>query len=234
MTKRAAVLLPSQLRHLLRVTEATSRHPERDAVILWLGFSCGLRVTEIARLTVADVMLPSGRLRGEVSLRAEITKGCRQRLAYLTHAKLIAALDRYIDWRKAKHFGCSLDARQFRGLMPETRLILTWKGGPYELSTKRTTNSAGESVEYLAADSLQTYIKGLCRAAGLPLASSHSGRRTFASRLLAAGESLEVVQQLLGHSELDHVMPYLEVSDDILREMFERCYDYAQVHSDGS
>lgn len=88
MTKRAAVLLPSQLRHLIRVTEATSRHPERDLLILWLGFSCGLRVT--------DVLLPSGRLRSEISFRAEITKGCRQRLAYLTNPKLIAAMDRYI------------------------------------------------------------------------------------------------------------------------------------------
>jgi len=41
------------------------RHPERDAVILWLGFSCGLRVTETARLTVADALLPSGRLKSE-------------------------------------------------------------------------------------------------------------------------------------------------------------------------
>lgn len=65
-----------------------------------------------------------------------------------------------------------------------------------------------------------------CRcSASLPaspsLASSHSGRRTFASRLLAAGESLETVQALLGHADLDHVMPYLEVSEDTLREMFE-------------
>lgn len=225
MTKRAAVLLPSQLRHLIRVTEATSRHPERDVLILWLGFSCGMRVTETARLTVADVILPSGRLRQEVSLRAEITKGCRQRLAYLTNPKLIAAMDRYIEWRKAKHFGCSLDERQYRGLLPETKLILTWKGGPYELSTKRTVNTAGETIEYLAADSLQTYIKGLYRAAGLRLASSHSGRRTFASRLLAAGVPLETVQALLGHADLDHVMPYLEVSDDTLREMFRCCYD---------
>lgn len=109
MTKRAAVLLPSQLRHLIRVTEATSRHPERDVLILWLGFSCGMRVTETARLTVADVLLPSGRLRSEISLRAEITKGCRQRLAYLTNPKLIAAMDRYIEWRLVKRFGCSLD-----------------------------------------------------------------------------------------------------------------------------
>lgn len=221
MTKRAATLSPSELRHLLRVTEATSRHPERDAVILWLGFACGLRVTEVARLTVADVLLPSGRLRSEVSLRAEITKGCRQRLAYLTNPKLIAALERYIAWRRARGFGCSLDDRKFRGLMPETRLVLTWKGGPYELSPKQIKNAAGDVVEYAAADSLQTYIKGLYRAAGLHLASSHSGRRTFASRLLAAGESLEVVQTLLGHSDLDNVEPYLEVNDGTLREMFE-------------
>lgn len=221
MTKRASVLLPSQLRHLIRVTEATSRHPERDSLILWLGFSCGMRVTETARLTVADVLMPSGLLRSEISLRAEITKGCRQRLAYLTNPKLIAAMDRYIEWRLAKRFGCSLDGRQYRGLMPKTRLILTWKGGPYELNTKRARNAAGEVVEYLAADSLQTYIKGLYRAAGLFDASSHSGRRTFASRLLAAGQSLTDVQTLLGHSDLDHVMPYLEVDDDTLREMFE-------------
>ena len=29
--QRATVLASGQLRHLLRVTEATSRHPERDA-----------------------------------------------------------------------------------------------------------------------------------------------------------------------------------------------------------
>lgn len=217
MTKRAAVLLPS---HLIRVTEATSRHPERDVLILWLGFSCGMRVTETARLTVADVLLPSGLLRSEISLRAEITKGCRQRLAYLTNPKLITAMDRYIEWRLSKRFGCSLDGRQYRGLMPKTRLILTWKGGSYELNTKRAKNAAGEVVEYLAADSLQSYIKGLYRSAGLFGASSHSGRRTFASRLMAAGESLGTIQALLGHSELDHLMPYLEVDSDTLREMF--------------
>lgn len=219
--KRAATLLPSQLRHLLRVTEATSRHPERDAVILLLGFGCGMRITETGRLTVADVLYPSGRLRSEISLRSEITKGGVQRLAYLTNPKLIAALDRYIDWRKAKHFGCSLDESQYRGLMPQTCLILTWKGGAYELNTKRAKNAAGEIVEYRVADSLQTYVKGLYRAAGFFDASSHSGRRTFATRLLANGQPLADVQALLGHTDFDHIEPYLDVDDDTLREMFE-------------
>jgi len=62
-------------------------------------------------------------------------------------------------------------------------------------------------------------VTGLYRAAGLGNGySSHSGRRTFASRLLAQGHSLETVQLLLGHAELDHVAPYLEVPKKEYRE----------------
>ncbi|WP_279608261.1 tyrosine-type recombinase/integrase [Burkholderia gladioli] len=50
--------------------------------------------------------------------------------------------------------------------------------------------------------------------------SSHSGRRSFASNLIEQGHDIETVQQLLGHAELDHVLPYLAVSDKKLRQMF--------------
>ncbi|VVE75894.1 integrase [Pandoraea captiosa] len=106
-----------------------------------------------------------------------------------------------------------MDRQKWRGLMSQTSLILTHKGSRYELSVKRRTNDAGEQVEYLAADSLQSYVTGLYRAAGLGKGySSHSGRRTFASRLVAQGHSIETVQILLGHAHIDHVSPYLEVS----------------------
>lgn len=62
---RAGTLRPAQVRHLLRVTRATSRHPERDALVLLLGITCAMRVTEIAQIVVADVLLPSGVLRPE-------------------------------------------------------------------------------------------------------------------------------------------------------------------------
>ena len=42
-----------------------------------------------------------------------------------------------------------------------------------------------------------------------------------ASNLLSNGASLETVQQLLGHAELDHIMPYLNINQNKLREMFE-------------
>jgi site-specific recombinase XerD len=38
--------------------------------------------------------------------------------------------------------------------------------------------------------------------------------------LLGQGHDLETIQQLLGHAELDHLMPYLEVYEERLREMF--------------
>ncbi|AJY08608.1 hypothetical protein SB768_30815 [Burkholderia sp. SIMBA_043] len=48
--KRAAVLSPGQIRHLLRVTEATSRHPARDAVILLFGLSGGATLEQVQLL----------------------------------------------------------------------------------------------------------------------------------------------------------------------------------------
>lgn len=41
-------------------------------------------MTELALLEVGDVLYPSGAIRPEVYLRAEITKGCRARNIYLT------------------------------------------------------------------------------------------------------------------------------------------------------
>ena len=76
---QATTLQPGQIRHLLRVTAVTSRHPERDCLILLLGLTAGMRVTEIAQIEVQDVLFPSGALRDEIGLRAAITKGCRQR-----------------------------------------------------------------------------------------------------------------------------------------------------------
>ncbi|WP_186027527.1 tyrosine-type recombinase/integrase [Burkholderia gladioli] len=217
--KRAKVLTPAKFCHLLRVTEATSRFPERDALILLLGITCGMRVTEIARLEVHHVLTKSGIRREEVALPGSITKGCRARCIFLAHPRAVEAFDRYVAWRYRRGSGASLDRSEYRGLMPRTRLILTQKGGPFELRVKRRVSFYGEPMEYWAADSLQSHVTGLYWAAGLGTGySSHSGRRTFATRLIANGQSLETVQLLLGHSHIDHISPYLDASPRELRE----------------
>lgn len=88
------------------------------------------------------------------------------------------------------------------------------------MNTKRRINEAGDRVDYLACDSLQVHTTELYKDAGIKGGSSHSGRRSFASNLLAKGSDVETVQQLLGHAELDHVMPYLELSQETLKAMF--------------
>ena len=218
--QKAGTLTGAQYRHLMRVTAATSRSPERDRLVLLLGLTCAMRVTEIAQLTVDDVLLPSGTLRKEVSLRAAITKHCRQRCVFLTHPDTVEALDNYIEQRWAEGRATELDRRRFRGLSPATPLIVTRRGGGYELSPKPRRLQDGTLETYWASDTLQAYVSGLYRAAGLRECSSHTGRRSFANRLLAKGYDIETVQTLLGHAHLDHTDAYLDVDSGLLEEMF--------------
>lgn len=217
---QATTLKPGQIRHLLRVTNVTSMHPERDCLILLLGLTCGMRVSEIAQIEIQDVLFPSGAIRTEVSLRASITKGCRQRNIYVTHKQTVEALERYLAHRQAIGHGVQLGQDRYRGFYPQTALILTHKGAKFLMNTKRRVSYGGDIVHYRACDSLQAHITLLFKNAGIRGGSSHSGRRSFASNLLAKGHDLETVQLLLGHSELDHVMPYLDVSEKTIKEMF--------------
>ncbi|HJV75080.1 MAG TPA: site-specific integrase [Noviherbaspirillum sp.] len=217
---QATTLRPGQIRHLLRVTNATSRHPERDCLVLLLSITCGMRVSEIAQIEVQDVLFPSGLIRPEVSLRAAITKGCRQRLVYLTHRLTIDALEAYLAYRIARGWRMEPTPERYRGMKPDSKLVLTLKGQKFYMNTKRRINEAGEQVDYLACDSLQSHITRLYKDAGIRGGSSHSGRRTFADGILRKTGDIDTVQQLLGHAELDHVLPYLTIDPRRLREMF--------------
>lgn len=113
-------------------------------MVLMLGRTCAMRVTEITRVLVEDVLLPCGAVRGEVLLRAAITKGCRQRCVFLTHEETRQALDSYIEWRWAKGFGTELDRRRYRGLSPAMPLIVTRRGGAFALNRKPRTLAGGD------------------------------------------------------------------------------------------
>lgn len=134
--------------------------------------------------------------------RALVTKGCRQRCIYPTNRDLMAALEDWLAVRIGRRWRMSDDPRRFRGLRPDSKLILTFKGYKYSMNCKRRINHAGEQVDYMACDALQSHVTKLYRDAGIK-GSSHSGRRTMASRLLAQGHDLETIQLMLGHADLD-------------------------------
>lgn len=108
-------------------SRATSRHHERDILVLMLGHHVALRITETSRITIADVMFSNGKLKREISLREAVTKG----------------------------------------------------------------------------------------------GSSHSGRRSFAAKLLAQTGGMDLVAQLLGHDDISVFGRYVDLKPQILREMFE-------------
>jgi len=143
-----------------------------------------------------------------------------KRCVYLTHPKTISALECYRNHRIAHDIGTELTAERYRGLAPSSCLVLAGKGRKFAMNTTRRINEAGELVDYSACDSIQSHVTKLYRDAGIRGGSSHSGRRTFGSNLVEQGHDIETVQQLLGHAELEHVRPYLAVSDGRLRQMF--------------
>ena len=212
---RAKTLHQGQFSRLIKITQGTSRYPERDVLVLMLGHHCGMRITEISRLTVADVMHASGKLRSEISMREAITKGCRQRCAYLVSKHAIQAVETYLQYRIERGIGTVLGNEPFRGLLPHQPLI-------YSMSqnTKRRVLETGERRDYKACDSLQAHVTKLYQRAGIKGGSSHSGRRTFASKVLSTTGDMDTVAQLLGHSSIDCSQRYVDVDPVTLEDMF--------------
>lgn len=221
--KRADILRPSDLRHVLRVIQATSRWPERDQCLVLISVCVGMRVTEIARLTPRILMTPAGVIREQCTLPAEITKGCKPRPAYFSNERLLESLDRYIESRHSRGYGLSGQG-EYHGLRPDQPLIYSTRNGGYTLSRKPRELETGEVVEYLAADGLEHHFRTMYDRSGLPGASSHTGRRTFASGLLAKGVSSEDISMLLGHTELDVTGVYLECTDQMVEEALREVF----------
>lgn len=198
---RAQTLNQGEFSRLIKITTATSRYFQRDVLVLMLGHHCGMRVTEISRITVADVMQPSGKLRVEVSLRADVTKGCRQRCAYLATKPLIAALEVYLAYRIERGVGTDLYGKTYRGLLPNQPLIYSSRGAGLSQNSKRRVLDSGVEKIYKCCDSLQAHITNLYKKGGTK-GSSHSGRRTFASKIFTCTGDIDTVATLLGHSSI--------------------------------
>ncbi len=174
-SKHAIILSPSKLKHVLRVTTATSQMPERDAMLIWLTHTTGLRVTELSQLTIADLMFSSGQLRTEIYLRAKITKHCRARTIYLTHEKAIQAVECWLAYRAARRWERGSND-EYRGFWPHSTLVLTFKGRAFELTRKRRKLESGEIEEYRCCDALQQSMSRLYRKAGIKGSSIGSYR----------------------------------------------------------
>lgn len=86
-------------------------------------------------------------------------------------------------------------------------------------NTKRRDLETGEHRDHKACDSLQVHVTKLCQRPEMEGGTSHSGRRTFASKVLATTGDMETVAQLLGHINIDCSQRCVDVVDEVLKGM---------------
>ncbi len=78
----------------------------------------------------------------------------------------------------------------------------------------------GEQRDHKASGNLQSRVTRLSQRTGIKGGSSYSRRRTLAGKVLASTGDMETVAQLLGHSSIDCSQCYVDVVDEVLKEMF--------------
>lgn len=70
-------------------------------------------------------------------------------------------------------------------------------------------------------NTLCSTVKHWYRLAGIGNGSSHSGRRTFLTKLASKGVSARVLQELAGHKNLATTQLYIDVNDEMKRRAIE-------------
>ena len=102
----------------------------------------------------------------------------------------------------------------YRGLLPHQLLLYIGRGTSLSQNTKRRVFQTGEQRDYKACDSLHCHLTRLYKQAGIKGGSSHSGRRSFAGKVLAATGEMETVATLLGHADIDCSQRYVDINQE--------------------
>lgn len=191
------------LERLLRISEALAGEDvaagRRSAVIRWatVNVAClaGLRVFEIAALTVGDLKLTGQR----PFLQVQCGKGGKARTIALTGplTELKDRLRRYLAWKRVVGEDTDNDAP----------LLASTYGG---------------KTGHYTPDGLKVQFKRALEEAGIDPSSYsiHCGRHSAATYLYAKTRNLRLVQDILGHSSPTVTAGYAAIVDrwDALEE----------------
>ena len=180
---QASVLTDIEIRRVFRIIE-TTRHAARNRLAFVLSIYAGLRVGEIAALTIHDVATIEGNARREIKLGAHQTKGAKGRTVVLSN-------------RVREELASFLKSRDHK--IGDKPLVASQRNG-----------------RQFTPISLSMLFKEIYEMVGIRT-SSHSGRRTFATRLNASGVGMKTIQKLMGHRHIGTTALYCEVNEETLR-----------------
>ncbi len=205
-TRLPTVLSNHEIETLLSLPDSTPTGL-RDRAVLELLYASGIRVSEAANLTIADVDLE------ELEIRVRGGKGRKDRVA-LMGEPAAEALARYLrEGRPA------LEAVAMRGRgssKPRARgaLFLNKNGGPLSV----------RGIQRI----FDRYADNVCARLKI---TPHVLRHSFATHLLDRGADLRSVQELLGHSSIATTQVYTHVSTARLRSEHRRTHPRAEKES---
>ncbi len=195
---QARVLTERELRKVLNFC-SQQPHAVRNRTMLLCTHMAGMRVGEVAALRICDVLAADGTVMEEISLSASQTKGNYSRTV-LVPKKLQDELTAYLEVR----FG-------LKNLLAVTLTDTQRALFPTQKNLKRgfTANTLCQLFHKIYKD---CYMTG---------ATSHSGRRTFITKLADKGVGVRVLMALAGHKSIATTQRYIELNPTIMKAAVE-------------
>lgn len=155
----------------------------RNRAIFMTGLYAGLRAIELANLTVGAVVDSQGKVLDRLSFNKNQTKGNQRRTVPVSDT-LSKELQKYV---------ATLPARMLA--QPERPFFPSQKGGGF------------------TPHGIVMILQRIYRTANIVGASSHSTRRTLATRLSERAVNVHVLQQILGHADIRTTSGYVDVGE---------------------
>ena len=81
----------------------------------------------------------------------------------------------------------------------------------------------GGEIKCRTTDSVWRKLKSIADRAGVEEANPHKFRHTFATVLYKRGLDVRMIQKLLGHSNINTTMIYIDSNLEMLRDAYKRC-----------
>lgn len=191
-TRKGALSLDIYRQLLALAQQKESPRRERDSLLLLLGGSLGLRVSEIVGLNVDDIDIAYGHMK----VRG---KGGKVRTLPLT-TQFREAVTRWLEQRYSLSLLHPID---------EVALLLSFK--PENHGGRLSTNGARLIINpYYRALGLPLELNGM-----------HTLRRTAGTHLYRATRDLHVVSDVLGHASVNTSAIYAKMDSDVRLEALE-------------
>jgi len=175
---------PAELETLLAAVNRRRPFGEQDYWLIVLAAHTGLRVSEMAGLSVHDVAW-QGAPRPLLVVPSSLGKGSKSRAIPL-NARAREAVAGLLAFKKLRGFSVA----------PEAPLFVTRTHGR------------------MAVRTIEDHIHQLRQVAGLEGVTPHSFRHHFVSAVVSAGASIVTAQQLAGHARLTSLQVYAHTSPD--------------------